>query len=355
MRVNFIVHGNEQTGMGHIMRSISLAQAFQLRGHMVTFFSKFEPGIFLLQKADMQVCRIPAEPLAERQGFFYGSPEELERDITAIRKRIIKKSDVLIVDSYNVSSSFFESLRELTNCLVYIDDLNLFPYPIDILVNGTASAFDMGYENVQSAQLLLGTEYNQVRKEFSGLSPKEMNGGIADLLITTGNGDPCHMTEKILGIIMKTEQFSGFRYHVIVGGGFEKDIWFDPNVVNREQVMLYDNPSNMWEIMMKCDIAVSAGGSTLYELAACGVPTIVFAYADNQLLHIKALEREGMLKYLGYYNDLQEERLVKYIYYLMENPDARKKMITKQQALVDGNGCSRIVKKIESFIGENLA
>lgn len=349
MRVYFIVHGNVKTGMGHIMRSISLAEAFKMREHMVTFFSKYEQGISLLQKAGMKVYKIPSEIYSGEQGFFYGSPEELERDIVAIREQVVKKADVIIVDSYNVSNSFFENLRELTNCLVYIDDLNFFPYSIDILVNGTASAFDMGYEKEQSAQLLLGPKYNQVRKEFSGLPPKEFSGDIANILITTGNGDPFHMTEKLLKILIPTEQFSEIKYHVVVGGGFEKDIWLDPDIIKSEQVLLYDNPNNMWEIMLKCDVAVSAGGSTLYELAVCGIPTIVFAYADNQLLHIKALERDGAIKYIGYYDDLNAQQLIEHIIYLKKNWNIRKRLSVKLQSLVDGKGCSRIVEVIENY------
>lgn len=349
MKIYFIVHGNARTGMGHIMRSISLAEAFKMCGHEVIFFSKYEQGISLLRKLDMEVYEISSETYFGGQSFFYGSPEELDKDIITIRKWMIKKADVIIVDSYNVSRSFFENLGKLTNCLVYIDDLNFFSYPVDILVNGTASAFDMGYEKTQSAQLLLGLKYNQVRSGFSSLPLRKINGSITDILITTGNGDPFHITEKILGILMSVKRFWGIKYHIIVGGGFEKNIWSDTSVINNEQIVLYDNPSNMCEIMLKCDVAISAGGSTLYELAACGVPTIVFAYADNQLLHIKALEREGLLKYIGYYDKLDSNQLVGYIDYLTNNLNVWKKLVLKQQTLIDGNGCNRIENKIEHF------
>jgi pseudaminic acid biosynthesis-associated protein PseG len=352
MKVYFIVHGNVKIGMGHIIRSISLAQAFKRHGHTVAFFSKYEQGTSYIQEAGMEVYKIPSETYSKGQGFFYGNPEELKEDIIAIRKQIIKTPDVIIVDSYNVSRNFFENLRELTNCLVYIDDINFFPYPIDILVNGTVSAFDMGYEKEQSAQLLLGTKYNQVRKEFSDLPSRRIKENITDILVTTGNGDPFHMTEKVLQILISVKQFSEIKYHVIIGRGFERNIWSKPNIVKNKQILLYDNPSNMREIMLKCDMAVSAGGSTLYELAACGVPTVTFAYANNQLLHIKALEREGTLKYIGYYNKLDENRLVEYIWCLMRNLDMRRRMVVKQQALVDGNGCSRIVAAIEGFLEE---
>ncbi len=349
MRIYFIVHGNAQTGMGHIMRSISLAEAFKRHGHRVIFFSKYGQGISLIEKAGIEVVRIPSGPHFEGQVFFYGIPEGLKDDLMAIRGQIRQRADAMIVDDYNISIDFLKGLRDLTDRLVYIDDLDLFPYPVDILVNGTASAFDMGYERTQDAQLLLGLRYNQVRRGFSDQSLKDVREDATDVLITTGNGDPFHMTEKILGIVLSEERFSGLRYHVIVGGGFEKDIWTDPGLRDNGQVLLYDRPSDMCGIMSGCDLAVSAGGSTLYELAACGIPTAAFAYADNQLLHIRALERQRLLRYIGYHDRLDGQKLIDHILYLMGHPDIRKKIAAEQRALVDGKGCDRIVEKIEQY------
>ncbi|MCR5796546.1 MAG: hypothetical protein K6G63_01315 [Eubacterium sp.] len=44
--------------------------------------------------------------------------------------------------------------------------------------------------------------------------------------------------------------------------------------------------------MQKCDIAISAAGSTLYELCACGVPTITYTTADNQIKAEKFLAKK---------------------------------------------------------------
>lgn len=105
--------------------------------------------------------------------------------------------------------------------------------------------------------------------------------------------------------------------------------------------------------MARCDIAVTAGGSTLYELAACGVPAIVFAYADNQLLHIKALERYGIVKYVGYYQELDRRKLIEEFKYLMAHMNVTNEIAERAQSLVDGNGCGRIVEEIEQRVLQN--
>ena len=40
-----------------------------------------------------------------------------------------------------------------------------------------------------------------------------------------------------------------------------------------KELNLY-NIKNMAEIMLNNDLAISAGGNTLYELCVCGIPTI---------------------------------------------------------------------------------
>lgn len=351
MRVYFIAHGNDKVGMGHIMRTLSLAEAFRECGHDVSFFSRYKQGLDIITNKGFDVKKLPEQNSdIERPGFFYGSQEELERDPDVISDELAEQPDIIVLDSYNVTALYLERLRNLTKCLVYIDDLNAFSYPVDILINGTASADEMGYEEMQEAKLLLGVKYNLLRKEFKEIAKRDVKRSISDIIITTGNSDPLHMTEKLLRCLMYEKKFSTHQYHVIVGTGFEKNIWMDKEIAENRHIFLYDKPSNMPEIMLKCDMAVAAGGSTLYELAACGVPAVVFAYADNQLAQIKALEKKGLLRYIGRYNEVDDRCLVENSIYLKDHFEYRKSMVRQLQMLVDGNGTHRIVKKVEEWI-----
>lgn len=351
-KIYFIAHGNEMTGAGHMIRSISLAKTFQKKGYPICFLSKYQQGITMVRKEGIEVISMPCKEYHGKSLFSYGSREELGGDITWIFRNLPEIADIIVVDSYNVSEDFFLGLRKLTKCLIYIDDLNAFPYPVDLLLNGTASAFSMGYEKNQTARLLLGIRYNLLRKQFYGIKLRKIKNEINDVLLTTGNSDPCHMTEKLLSILVKENCFSRFRYHVVIGGGFGRDIWLNSEIQNNRNITLYDQPDDMSSIMMKCDLAIAAGGTTLYELAACGVPAIAFAYADNQLPHIRALEDMRIIKYIGYYNQLNEKQLNEYIKYLMRQFSVREELIGRLQALVDGKGCERAVAEIEQYLAE---
>ena len=44
------------------------------------------------------------------------------------------KAEIIIVDSYYVKPSYFSGLHQKTDFLVYIDDLNAFPYFVDLVI-----------------------------------------------------------------------------------------------------------------------------------------------------------------------------------------------------------------------------
>lgn len=348
MKVYFIAHGSAETGMGHIMRSLSLAEAFRERGHEVYFFSKYKAGIILIEKYGFPVNFIPTPTEQKRtDGFYYGNFQEAMLDAQYIYTNLKDSADLIIIDSYNICKDFFMILKNRTKYLAYIDDLNAFSYPVDFLINGSASALDMGYEKTQSSHLFLGLSYNLLRREFCDLPMRHINKTITDVLFTTGNSDPYHMTEKIRDIVVKEKISENLTFHVIIGSGFQAGNLKELKTWKGRTVYFYEQPKQISLIMQKCDLAISAGGSTLYELAACGVPTIVFAYADNQIPQILAMDKKGLLQYIGKAKNVNREKMIKSILEFQTNTDRREKLIKQLQSLIDAKGGLRIVEGVE--------
>ncbi len=351
MNAYFIAHGSTEIGMGHVMRSLSLAKVFRERRHNVYFFSKYKLGIDKIEEQGFKVNDIPDQSEKYKPEEYPAcTGKEAIKDAEYISSQIVGTADVILVDSYNVNEKYFDIFKEKAKKLVYIDDLNAFHYPVDILINGSASAFDMGYENIQSAQLLLGLRYNLLRNEFYNIPERNVKTKIEDILITTGNSDPFHMTEQLINILKGEDAFKGLKIHAIKGSGFALDSLADIKLTDSTDILLYDKPVNMAEIMLKCDLAITAGGSTLYELFACGVPAIVFSYAENQMPQINALKKEGLLMYAGVFTDLERKKLIEHIRYMQSHYEERKKLVTCIQNKVDAKGALRVVEKIEESV-----
>lgn len=347
MKALFLVHGSKNIGMGHIMRTLSLASELQSRGIQVSYFSKYEQGLNAIRRHGFRTVKMHASELSSWD-FQYGDPDELQSDLSFIKTETGGETqDVIVVDSYNVTDYFFRELKKMTDCLVYIDDLNKFPYPVDLLVNGTIPARKLGYVRVYPEErMLLGTQYNLVRKEFVYSGRQSVKAIAEEILITTGSADPQYMTGKLLEFLQASALFEQLRVHVVIGAGFRQEHIWQLGRINKPNILLYQDVENLSGLMRRCDMAISSGGSTLYELAASGVPTLTFCYAENQKLQTALLEEAGTVKNLGSWQDIEARALLEIFEKLVNNREYRRTMAENARRLVDGLGSQRIVDEI---------
>lgn len=75
-------------------------------------------------------------------------------------------------------------------------------------------------------------------------------------------------------------------------------------VRNQTNVFLHHSP-DIKKLVEKCDISISAAGITTYELAACGVPTLLVIAADNQVELAREADSHRFTINLGWYRELQ--------------------------------------------------
>lgn len=101
----------------------------------------------------------------------------------------------------------------------------------------------------------------------------------------------------------------------------------------------------MASLMCSCDLAVSAGGTTLYELCALGIPTISFTMADNQLTNAKAFDSVQAIPYAGDIRFQQDEVLHRVLHFMTDmsqNFKSRKNAHETMSRFVDDRGSARI-------------
>ena len=138
------------------------------------------------------------------------------------------------------------------------------------------------------------------------------------------------------------------------------DRWDSPPVTSAPSldiVIADGNVSDMASLMRNTDIAVTAGGTTLLELCAFGVPAVVFAMADNQMRQVKGLAAQGAILYAGSVGDAtrdyvtqETEAVVKNIAEqmkrLLDDAALRQAFSNRMRTLVDGKGAERIARAL---------
>ena len=96
-------------------------------------------------------------------------------------------------------------------------------------------------------------------------------------------------------------------------------------------------------------IAIAAGGSTMYELSAVGVPTLCFAFVDNQEQIVDTFYQKGYVVYGGNYIKEKENFAANVAASLEElagSEEMRRQFSEKMRRLVDGQGADRIAEAL---------
>ncbi|NLK71981.1 MAG: UDP-2,4-diacetamido-2,4,6-trideoxy-beta-L-altropyranose hydrolase, partial [Clostridiales bacterium] len=324
---------------GHVMRCLAIA--FGIKDYQ-------EKCLFITADEN-------AKQIVERQGFqaicLNSKWDELDQELESLIKIVdIFNIDKLIIDSYCVSPNYLEQLNSYIK-VIYIDDLNSYLYPCSMLINYNIYHDLFPYSEMykeKNTKLLLGCDYAPLRKEFQVTRPL-IQEKVKKILITTGGTDHYNVAGKLLKKIIDKDLFNSIEFHVVVGQLNKNYECLNRLSQKRNSIILHKNVKRMAELMMNCDIAITAGGSTMYELCACGVPSICFSFADNQLYGVKAFEEQDLMDYAGdirYCEDECISKLILYIDELCNNQEKRKERSANMRRQVDGYGVERIVKAI---------
>lgn len=348
IKVGIRADGSKNIGMGHVMRCLSLAKGFVNAGIEVFFLSKYELGIQKIREEGFEVIELSHSFEHHSEGFCYGDVQTLEEEATEMIERLKALNlDALFIDSYNVTEEFFLKMRLFVKKLCYIDDVNKFSYPVDILINGNITGEFLGYKSYYDDEvMLLGLDYNLIRDEFKDLPERIINRNVKEIMITTGGSDPFGLSFRLAEIILSGAMREDTIINIVAGSGFSKlEKLRDLSRINAN-VVIYENVSKMAEIMLRSDIAITAGGSTIYELCACGTPALAFIVAENQRQVVDTLCDKGYIQSLGWYNEFTDQEFLSTLKLLCEDYEKRESYSRKMQKLVDGEGVSRIVDTI---------
>jgi len=325
MKVFIITEGSKNIGFGHITRCFSLYQAFEERKIIPEFIINGDDIIKdLLKNINYQILNW----LDEKSRLF----------------KKVKDANIAIIDSYLADISFYNTLSDLVRLAVYIDDAKRLDYPRGIVVNGGIHAEELNYSKKDGVKYLLGPKYIPLRKEFWEVSEKKIKEKVESIMITFGGDDMRNMTPKILEFLR--ENYPELKKNVIVGKAFQNIDEIKKNADKNTNLIYYPDAKKIKEIMLESDIAISAGGQTLYELARVGVPTIGICVAENQLRNVKGWEKTGFLEYVGWY---VENNLIQKIYNsirYLEDVNVRKSKCKIGKEFVDGKGGLRIYEVI---------
>ena len=337
MNVLIRADGNEKIGSGHIMRTKSIATELKKLGAKVLYALADERGKKLINN--------------EFQSVILSSNYEcLDDEINALSS-VIKEQKIklILLDSYFVTPKYFKELKKLAK-VAYIDDLDAFAYECEALINYGAFFDKNEYKARQNLakKYFLGSEFAPLRAEFGSTQKSSKNTQKKQVLLTTGNTDLLGIMPRLLEAFLSDESLKNLEFLAISGAFNEHENKLLALSAKHKNIKVLKNPENMAQIMAEADFVLSAGGSTLYELASLAKAVICFSIAANQN-NIKSWAEAGAMLYAG---DAKADshsvvaRSVNLLKSLLNDENLAKTLGQKSHFFVDGKGTIRLAKEL---------
>ena len=321
MDVVILTEGGKDFGFGHVARCSSIYQAFKKRDILPQFIINGDESVkSILDNIDFKI-------------------DNWLEDIS-----FLKSSDIVVIDSYLADYEIYVEISKKVSLAVYLDDNKRLDYPNGIVVNGLINASSLNYHQNNEIKYLLGSKYTPLRADFWNVSKLEINDNVKNILITMGGNDLRNLTPKILGLL--NDKFPKIEKKVIIADSFENISEIEALKNDFSELIYSPNSNEMLNAMSDIDLAISASGQTLYELACIGVPTIAIGIIDNQKDNIKNWSETGFIEYAGCWSD---EYLLNNIFDKIDYLQDKNIRFSKQSVginSIDGKGSLRIVKEI---------
>lgn len=339
--VFFRADANGEIGTGHVMRCLTIAKALQKTGEKIAFITADMQSHDLITKNGFQVICLNSEW------------NNLNTEIEKIRDLLEKEENpVIFIDTYFVTKEYLEMVHAVAST-IYMDDLNMFQYRVDCLINYNIFAEDIPYSKwCDDTKLALGCSYAPLRDEFENVS-RNISEQVKNVLITSGGTDKYNLTGNLLKELSAKPYFGDYEFYVVVGCFNMNADTLIREWEHIDNVHILYNISNMSHYMKLCDVAITAGGVTTYELCACGIPAIMYSLADNQLQLVQKFSDKGLVYYVG---DIREnlegciQKIEETLQLLAHQKERRSQMSANMMKCVDGKGSARIVELIKSYL-----
>jgi UDP-2,4-diacetamido-2,4,6-trideoxy-beta-L-altropyranose hydrolase len=286
-------------GLGHAMRCLALAQTHRDAGGEVAFAMADPPAAFAERLAAEGIELRPAETAASG-------------------------ADWIVLDGYDFDAAYERELRAAARLLV-LDDHDA-DHDADLILR-------QGLGAREGERVLAGSRYALLRREFRiwDRSPRPVADPVRRVLVTLGGGDPGPVIDTVLAAVARADR----EVQWITGP-------LNPRRTAPPGVEVVVDAPDMPERMHWADLAVTAAGSTSWELARVGTPQIAIELADNQRPVAHALAEHGIAVRAGWHADLDAEALAAAIDGL--TAERRAEMARRGRATIDGQGAVRVLE-----------
>lgn len=266
-RLVFVVCGTRELGLGHIYRSLVIANELPLY--------------------DISFLALPGHQFAADKIRESGYHAELLQDGDWASQILALRPDMVVNDILDTTQEHVAALKASGAKVINFEDLGPGSEETDATVNAIYPETALG----DPSKIYSGYRYFCARDEFLFSDPKVVQPEVRKVLLTFGGADEQNLTGKVLGAILPYCQSRGIEITVVAGAAYDH---FE-SLAEFPDVLIVRNTSKISEYMLAADLIFTSAGRTVYEIACLGVPAIVLAQNPREMTHLFANPGNGFV------------------------------------------------------------
>ena len=254
--------GSTDKGLGHLVRSISLAHMLKPKFD-VTFVCRELPEATDRELVAMDVGLVR---IGDEQEFF----------------DILTGEELIVLDGYQFNTAYQQRITDIGCRLVCIDDLHDSEVFADLVINHSPGVLQSDYRTRSDTRFALGPDYALLRPGFLAQAQKSRRvRTVENVLISFGGSDPKDLSSRVATLLSAYKQIKKI---VIVTGSVRahrKDFTLGQD--SRIQHYHSVDEQQMLTLFLQGDLAVVPASGVLFEAISAGCRVISGYYNDNQL------------------------------------------------------------------------
>jgi spore coat polysaccharide biosynthesis predicted glycosyltransferase SpsG/spore coat polysaccharide biosynthesis protein SpsF (cytidylyltransferase family) len=334
-RILFRVDGGVRIGMGHVYRSLAIAEEIR----------SISPAadIQFLMKAEHAegVQRVSSE----------GYPVRILSDESpgAVMLEIQEYSPNIIVNDIPapMRTDYLEALAKLGASTVnLVDSIDDIEKPAELASVIIAVMHD---DQVELEDFYGGPAFTILRESFAG-KPRVVREKARQVVASFGGSDPQGLTLRVLRAMNGLAgELGGLEVSAVLGPAFSYKKELEgllPKLSYQPRVL--ESVEHMADVLSEADVVFCSGGMTVFEIAALGTPGVVLCQNAREQRRMEAFANEGSVLYLGLGTEVGEAVIRSTARDLLCDIAQRRTMSEAGRKLVDARGTQRAAKVVIS-------
>jgi len=337
--------GSKDIGMGHLSRCCLIANYLFAEKNIqsiIVIRNNIAANFFISNKCKTAIIH------------YIDNNSSCEDELACVSDLVTNENISLILLDLletNLTDQYISGLYENNIPIsAIIDDSERRVVDVDLILNGNPNQAEFDYSK-EKGKYLLGAACFIMDSSYAENPIRNKTPGNC-ILLTLGGSDHNNLIFGVLDVLMNIPDVSEVVILTSKSTGYFDELSRFVNDQSKK-IRLYNDVPILQPYWAECDLAITAGGNTLFERIASGVPGASICQLPRQMEIADKFEVMGVNRNIGYGPEIESDILMKSISDFIANDSNHLKQQKKCREIITGNGIKLFSNELFKLIGDN--